>query len=157
MSVPCEGERYCPVPSREPGGGRGGHGRGGGGTRHGHHDDDGGGTWHFFTGVRAAAAAGAGRAGGRRRGEPGGRRRGFLIPLCQTKGANSECRRAWALIFDFFLVSGAALCSAIRLTHVQHPQPFKGVRRDTPKGFFFFPFSFWVEDIKEVSVVWQFC
>lgn len=81
---------------------------------------------------------------------------GISYSPLSNEGSKFRMQTVWALIFDFFLVSGAALCSAIRLTHVQHPQLFKGVRRDTPRGFFF-PFSFWVEDIKEVSVVWQFC
>lgn len=139
LSVPCEGERYCPVP-RAPARGGGW----GGDVALFHRREDGGG--------------GGRGAGGRRRGERSGRRRGFLIPRSVKRREQIPNAKGLGLSYlIFFLVSGAALCSAIRLTHVQHPQPFKGVRRDTPKGFFFFLFLFWVEDIKEVSVVWQFC
>lgn len=137
LLVLCKAELYCPVGSREAGEestGAGGY------------------TLHVLTGGRAVALVGAGQAAGTAERVAAG---DFLSPSASRR-ANTECKRAWALIFEFFfLVSGSAMRSAIRLTHVQLAQPFKGVRRDTPKGFFF-PFSFWVEDIKEVSVVWQF-
>lgn len=119
LLVPCKAERYSPVDSREAGEestGAGGY------------------TLHFLTGGRAVALAGAGQAAETSERVAAG---DFSSPSA-IRRANTECKRAWALIFDFFfLVSGSAMCSAIRLTHVQLPQPFKGVRRDTPKGFFF--------------------
>lgn len=78
------------LPGPEPGGGGKGAGAEGDAALFHWHDSGGGG----MSGVRRAAA-----------GERSGRRRGFLIPLCQTKGANSQCKRAWALIFDFFFFS----------------------------------------------------
>lgn len=74
LSVPCEGERYCPVP-RAPA-------RGGGV----------GGTWHFFTGERTAAVAGAGlAAGGGESGAGGGG--DFLSPALSNEGSKFRMQR----------------------------------------------------------------